>query len=179
MSLNERTGRYVLWINSYDVSQGYHVFESSSPAGPFTERDVPVLAVNAGITPGVNNGDHDLFVDDDGTAYLAYTDWRRGGDIVIEELDRRWLSGTGRYVRVGVTATEAPSLFRRGGRYYLTLSDPNCGYCKTGTSYSTANLRSARGKAAPSRAAGASRRPVVVDGGDVGLAPARTGATTT
>jgi Glycosyl hydrolases family 43 len=172
-SLNERTGRYVLWINSYDGSQGYHAFESSSPAGPFTERDVPVLAVNAGIPPGVNNGDHDLFVDDDGTAYLAYTDWRRGGDIVIEELDRRWLSGTGRYVRVGVTATEAPSLFRRGGRYYLTLSDPNCGYCTTGTSYFTASspLGPWQGRTEPGswRVEGGE---LLVDGGDVGLSRA-------
>jgi hypothetical protein len=36
-------------------------------------------------------------------------------------------------------STEAPALFKRNGVYYLTYSDPNCGYCAgTGTSYRTA-----------------------------------------
>ena len=163
----------MLWINSYDVPQGYHAFESASPSGPFTEVAVPRLAVNGGIPPGVNNGDHDLFADEDGTAYLAYTDWRRGGDIVVEQLDERWTSGTGRFTRLGVTATEAPSLFRRGERYYLTLSDPNCGYCTTGTSYLTADspLGPWRGRAIPDswRIDGGE---LLVDGGGVGLSKA-------
>ena len=170
---NPRTRRYVLWINTYDVPQGYHVFESRSPTGPFVERAVPRMAVNGGIPPGVNNGDHDLFVDDDFTAYLAYTDWRRGGDIVVEELDRRWLSGTGRHVRLGITATEAPSLFERRGRFYLTLSDPNCGYCTTGTSYFTAStpLGPWRGRTEPDRWR-IERGELLVEGGDTGLSRA-------
>ena len=173
VSFNPRTQRYVLWINSYDVGQGYHAFESASPSGPFTEVAVPRMAVNGGIPPGVNNGDHDLFADEDGTAYLAYTDWRRGGDIVVEQLDERWTSGTGRFTRLGVTATEAPSLFRRGDRYYLTLSDPNCGYCTTGTSYLTADspLGPWRGRAIPDSwriEDGA----LLVDGGGIGLSKA-------
>lgn len=95
--------------------------------------------MNDTIPPGVNNGDHDVFVDRDGTAYLAFTDWKVGGEIVVAELDPTYLSGTGRFVRTGTRATEAPSLFRRGDRYYLTYSDPNCGYCITGTSYVTAS----------------------------------------
>ena len=173
VAFNERTGRYVLWINSYDVGVGYHVFEAESPAGPFVEREIPHLAVNDGIPPGVNNGDHDLFVDHDGTAYLVFTDWRRGGDIVVEQLDERWLTGTGRHVRLGITATEAPSLFARDGRYYITLSDPNCGYCTTGTSYFTADapLGPWRGRAEPDawRIEGGE---LLVDGGGVGLSRA-------
>ncbi|WP_052698033.1 family 43 glycosylhydrolase [Luteibacter yeojuensis] len=136
---NARTQRYVLWINSYDVGVGYHVFTARTPTGPFNEVALPRLAVNAGLPPGLNHGDHDVFVDDDGTAYLAYTDWRRKGDIVVEKLDGAYTSGSGAFVRLGLTATEAPSLFRRGGRYYLTFSDPNCGYCATGTSYMRAS----------------------------------------
>lgn len=132
---NPATRKYVLWINSYDVGVGYHVFTSSRPTGPFTEQPIPKLAVNNDIPPGVNNGDHDLFRDTDGTAYLAYTDWRAGGDIVVEKLDPTYRTGTGEHLRLGIRSTEAPSLFRRGGSYYLTLSDPNCGYCTTGTSY--------------------------------------------
>ncbi|WP_156165929.1 family 43 glycosylhydrolase, partial [Luteibacter rhizovicinus] len=127
--------RYVLWINSYDVSVGYHVFTATTPTGPFVEAPLPKLAINREQPPGLNHGDHDVFVDLDGTAYLAYTDWRQKGDIVVEQLDDSYLSGNGRYVRLGLKATEAPSIFRRGSTYYLTFSDPNCGYCTTGTSY--------------------------------------------
>jgi hypothetical protein len=135
---NASTGRYVLWINTYDVGVGFHVFTSASPTGPFTEEPVPALAVNDGIPPGVNNGDHDLFVDGDGTGYLAYTDWRAGGDLVVERLNKAYTSGSGTHTRVGHSKTEAPALFRRGSTYYLMYSDPNCGYCVTGTSYKRA-----------------------------------------
>src|SRR5205823_2003791 len=74
-----------------------------------------------------------------GTGYLAYTDWRSDGDIVVESLSQNYLTGTGQYTRIGQSRTEAPSLFKRGNTYYLTYSDPNCGYCSgTGTSYRTA-----------------------------------------
>lgn len=132
---NARTRRYVLWINSYDVSVGYHVFTAATPTGPFVEAPLPKLAINREQPPGLNHGDHDVFVDRDGKAYLAYTDWRRKGDIVIEQLNEAYLTGTGRYARVGLKSTEAPAIFRRGDTYYLTFSDPNCGYCTTGTSY--------------------------------------------
>ncbi|MFJ8581741.1 family 43 glycosylhydrolase [Micromonospora sp. NPDC093277] len=138
VAFNEAKRKYVLWINSYDIGVGYHVFTADRPAGPFVEQRFPTLAVTAGVPAGLNNGDHDVFVDRDGTAYLAFTDWRRGGDIVVEKLDPEYLTGTGEYVRLGLTGVEAPSMFERGGRYYLTLSDPNCGYCTTGTSYLTA-----------------------------------------
>lgn len=137
---NAKAQEYVLWVNVYDNRTGFRVFTSKNPAGPFTEAAEPALAVNNNApVAGLNNGDHDTFLDEDGTAYLAYTDWRTGGRIVIEKLDATFRTGTGGHVE-GVTpgSTEAPSLFRRGSLYYLTYSDPNCGYCATGTSYRTA-----------------------------------------
>jgi hypothetical protein len=137
---NQTNNQYVLWINAYDNQVGYHVFTSTNPVGPFTETTVPVLAdsTNAPVG-GLNNGDHDLFVDDDGTAYLAYTDWKSGGSILVEQLNSSYTSGTGNYVQVTPGSTEAPSLMKRNGTYYLLYSDPNCGYCSgTGTSYRTA-----------------------------------------
>lgn len=139
---NKKTGLYVLWINVYDNRVGFRVFTSKKPTGPFTEVAVPTLAVNSdSAIAGLNNGDHDTFVDDDGTAYIAYTDWRTTGTIVIEKLNSDYLSGSGLHVK-GVTAgrTEAPSLLKRHGKYYVLYSDPNCGYCSgTGTSYKTAD----------------------------------------
>lgn len=138
---NQKTGLYVLWINVYDNVSGYRVFTSKSPVGPFAEQDQPKLAVNSTApAAGLNNGDHDTFVDDDGTAYLAYTDWRTDGSIVIEKLSDDYLTGTGQVVK-GVTngRTEAPGMFKRNGIYYVVYSDPNCGYCSgTGASYKTA-----------------------------------------
>ncbi|MGZ3874649.1 MAG: family 43 glycosylhydrolase [Mucilaginibacter sp.] len=138
---NQKTRRYVLWINVYDNRVGYRVFTSKKPAGPFTEVKEPTLAVNSDMpAAGLNNGDHDTFVDDDGTAYLAYTDWRTKGSIVIEKLSADYLTGTGVFVKAVTTGeTEAPALFKRKGIYYVVYSDPNCGYCSgTGASYRTA-----------------------------------------
>jgi hypothetical protein len=154
---NAHTGRYVLWFNIYDASTdtNYRVFESRHPTGPFVERPTPAqLAVSTDLAAGEGyNGDENLFVDDDGTAYLVHTDFRRGGDIVVEQLDSRYETGTGRFARLGLFATEAPAMFKHNGRYYITVSDPNCAYCGggaavynpacpvcsgTGTSYMTA-----------------------------------------
>ncbi|MFC4038101.1 family 43 glycosylhydrolase [Dactylosporangium siamense] len=131
---NAATGQYVLWVNGYDNPSGYRVLTSTDPAGPFTEVAEPTLAVQ-GTGAGFNNGDHDLFVDDDGTGYIAYTDIRGAGagshDQIIERLDATYTTGTGAYTRLGSTHTEAPSLFKRGGVYYYVYG-PTCAYC-TGT----------------------------------------------
>ncbi|TWR31121.1 family 43 glycosylhydrolase [Mucilaginibacter pallidiroseus] len=138
---NSKTKKYVLWINVYDNVVGYRVFTSSSPVGPFAEVAEPKLAVNSTMpAAGLNNGDHDTFIDDDGTAYLAYTDWRTEGTIVIEKLSADYLTGTGEHVKAVTNGkTEAPGMFKRNGIYYVVYSDPNCGYCSgTGSSYRTA-----------------------------------------
>ncbi|GIH09433.1 hypothetical protein Rhe02_75000 [Rhizocola hellebori] len=129
---NQSTSKYVLWINGYDNASGYHVFTSDFPTGPFAELAAPTLAVQ-GTGAGFNNGDMDVFVDDDlaKTAYLAYTDIRGGHDQIVEKLNASYTSGTGQYTRLNINSTEAPSLFKRGLIYYH-LSGPNCPYC-TGT----------------------------------------------
>ena len=139
---NQKNNLYVLWINVYDNRVGFRVFTALNPVGPFTEVPVPTLAVNNNAAiAGLNNGDHDTFVDDDNTAYIAYTDWKTGGSIVIEKLNADYTSGTGQYLKsITQGQTEAPSLMKRNGIYYLLYSDPNCGYCSgTGTSYRTAS----------------------------------------
>lgn len=176
-----RTHRYVLWINSYDNSVDYHVFTATRPTGPFTEQAAPTLAINQGAPPtGVNNGDENLFVDQDGTAYLVYSDWIGGGDLVIEQLSPDDLTGTGHYVRLNTRSTEAPSLFRRGSRYYVTYSDPNCGYCAgTGTSYLTASspLGPWTGSGTAPDSWQVADGQLTVTGGDIGLSKAGAGWT--
>jgi hypothetical protein len=129
---NRTTGKYVLWVNTYDIPVDYHVFTADSPVGPFTEVATPTLAINGG-------GDMDLFVDTDGTAYLAHSVASGGYDIAVEKLDASYTSGTGQAVKLGMTHVEAPSMFKRNGIYYLVISDPYCAYCAgTGASYLTA-----------------------------------------
>lgn len=137
---NKKNKLYILWINVYDNQVGYRVFSSISPIGPFKETSEPILAVNSDApVGGLNNGDHDIFVDDDDIAYIAYTDWRSGGAIIVERLNADYTSGAGPHVKITPRQTEAPALMKRNGTYYILYSDPNCGYCAgTGTSYRTA-----------------------------------------
>lgn len=139
VAYNAANDQYVMWLNVYDNVSGYRVFVSDDPIGPFTEIDEPQLALPKGSDGGLNYGDHQIFVDDDGTAYLVATDWLSGGDLVVERLNDDYTSGSGEWSRVGLRATEAPSMFKRGDTYYLTYSDPNRGYMTTGTGYVTAH----------------------------------------
>ncbi len=139
VAYNVENDEYVMWLNVYDNVVGYRVFVSESPIGPFTEIAEPDLASPEGAEGGVNYGDHQIFIDDDGVAYLAYTDWLRGGDIIVERLNEDYRSGSGEWSRVNLRSTEAPTIFKRDGTYYLTYSDPNRGYQTTGTSYVTAD----------------------------------------
>ncbi len=132
VAYNRTTRKYVLWVNTYDIPVDYHVFTADTPVGPFREVATPTLAFNGG-------GDMDLFVDDDGTAYLAHSVTSAGYDIAVEKLDAAYTSGTGQGVRMGMIHVEAPSMFKRDGIYYLVISDPYCAYCAgTGASYLTA-----------------------------------------
>ena len=140
VAYNSATNRYVLWINVYDKPVGYYVLEATSPLGPFVERGTPRLALNMDAQEKrINNGDHNLFVDDDGTGYLIYTDWVKGGDVVIERLTPDFLNGTGEYVRLKSVHSEAPTLFKRNGRYYAMISSPpNDAYAVASTTYYSA-----------------------------------------
>src|SRR5947209_3316496 len=142
------SGYYRLWSNSYDkdangVQHGYHVLSSRSPIGPFTEASdaaghpvLPKLAYNMG-------GDFDLYQDANGAAYIVYS--VTFGDplgnyynykLVVEKLSSHYTTGSGTYTTLDTRHTEAPSMFRRGADYYITMADPYCAYCAgTGTAY--------------------------------------------
>lgn len=126
------TRRYVMWVNDQDAADRFRVYTSRRPTGPFTERPVPDLPDQTHCT-----ADLALFVDDDGTGYLTCSN--AGWHIAVIKLTADYLRAAGPYDVTGVTRVEAPSMFKRDGTYYLTMSDPNCGYCTgTGTSYLTA-----------------------------------------
>ena len=122
-------GPWVMWVNSYDTAAGYHVLVAHSPAGPWDEAAPPVLSMG-GDHPA-SRGDEDVFVDSTGVGWIAYTliENARPVDIVVERLTDDLTSGSGVAVRLGLGEVEAPSLFERDGRFFLTYSDPACPYC--------------------------------------------------
>ena len=132
VTYNARTDKYVMWVNDQSVTDRFRAYTADKPIGPFTEAPIPDLPDDTYCT-----ADLDLFVDDDGTGYLACS--RSNWHIAVIELTDDYLSTTGRFAVTGVTRVEAPAMFKRDGTYYLAMSDPNCGYCTgTGTSYLTA-----------------------------------------
>lgn len=135
-------GVWVMWLNVADnANAGYAVFTAPSPLGPWKEEpDRPRLAVHlGGLLP---YGDHDIRVDANGVGWVAYTVIDSDTslhELVVEKLTPSLTTGTGEFVRLGLSAVEAPALTERNGTWYLAYSDPMCAYCGgTGTSYQTA-----------------------------------------
>lgn len=90
-------------------------------AGMFVARDLP---------GGQMARDMTIFVDDDGRAYHIYSS-EENLTLHIAELDSTFTAHTGRYYRVAPGGhNEAPTIFRRNGRYVMITSgctgwDPN------------------------------------------------------
>ncbi|MGD0557468.1 MAG: family 43 glycosylhydrolase [Streptosporangiaceae bacterium] len=133
------TKKYVLWTNDSSTAApgDFRVYTSDSPTGPFTQQALPTLAYD-------NCGwDFGLFQDPvTGRGYMVDTDCPdsdRG--LVVEQLSPDDLTSDGQYDVIHMTdQVESPAMFYRNGTYYITMSDPTCGYCTaTGTGYLTAS----------------------------------------
>ncbi|MGJ3243688.1 MAG: family 43 glycosylhydrolase [Opitutales bacterium] len=125
------SGRFILWFLFYERFQrpgpektGPNICikgtaTAESPAGPFTPHQYGVPLSCA------LSGDHDLFVDEDGTAYLAHSHHDFSGEkgratIRVERLNPDYLSSSGEHVVLeseGIPC-EAPALFKRNDTYY-------------------------------------------------------------
>jgi hypothetical protein len=131
------TEQYVLWTNDNSSSSDFRVYTASSPTGPFTQQAEPTLAFS-------NCGwDFGLFTDTDGTAYMVDTDCAaaNAAGLIVQQLTANDLTSDGQYTEIPFPGSaEAPSMFKRGSTYYITMSYPTCGYCTgTGTGYLTAS----------------------------------------
>ena len=63
--------------------------------------------------------DMTLFVDDDGTAYQFYAS-ENNATMHVSQLTDDYLKPAGKYARIFIgRSTEAPAVFKRGGKYYL------------------------------------------------------------
>ena len=131
------TSRYVLWTNDSSASGDFRVYTAAGPTGPFTQQAEPKLAFSD------CGWDFGLFTDTDGTAYMVDTDCAaaNAGGLVVQRLTANDLTADGQYTEIPFPGSaEAPSMFKRAGTYYITMSYPTCGYCtSTGTGYLTAS----------------------------------------
>ena len=125
---NANRKKYIAWFNWYPkLWEGqFGVAESDTPQGPYE-----FVTENASV--GLEQpGDHGLFVDDDGVAYLTYTSIKEGHGITVEQLDGSYIASTKRNCGVIARGCEAPTLFKRQGLYYL-LFDSTCCFCPAGS----------------------------------------------
>ena len=130
---NPNTEEYVMWFN-YIVdtfsNSYYGVATSKTAQGPFefVVKNVTTLRYS-------DNGDENLFVDDDGTGYLLYTSIAEGHKISVESLTNDYLGTLGENASsgfVGADFVEAPMMFKRNSVYYVVFGSCCC-YCGTGT----------------------------------------------
>ncbi|HEY3868686.1 MAG TPA: family 43 glycosylhydrolase [Actinocrinis sp.] len=131
------TKQYVLWTNDSSASGDFRVYTAPTPTGPFTQQAEPTLAFS-------NCGwDFGLYTDTDGTAYMVDTDCAaaNASGLIVQQLTANDLTSDGQYTQIPFPGpAEAPSMFKRGSTYYITMSYPTCGYCtSTGTGYLTAS----------------------------------------
>lgn len=122
-----RNGRYYMF---FSVEEHIAVATSDHPAGPFTQEEASVLRPHKSI-------DSHLFVDDDGSAYLYFANFKDGLEIWGARLDddlmsvdtttlTRLLTQSQPWERspkepVGIV-NEGPYVIKRDGQYYMTYS---------------------------------------------------------
>lgn len=130
------SGLYILWVNMVPRNfkpsfwnATYIVATSSTPEGPF---EVKTWKVNTRFD---SPGDFSLFVDDDGSGYVAYDAYFDGHTISVEKLTDDFLNSLGSEANSGFVpphGCEAPALIKRNGWYFLTFGHVCC-FCDTGS----------------------------------------------
>lgn len=118
---NQTTGKYVCWmkIMGRDGSQSETILTADRFLGPYTK-------IRAGLRPlGMDAGDFDLAVDEDGRAYYFFE--RVHSELICAELTGDYTDVTGKYSTHFPRGTppfvrEGISHFVRGGMHYLLTS---------------------------------------------------------
>lgn len=121
-------------------AQGFYLSATSkSPTGPWTiaNRNVTMTQKQPAILC-----DFDLFVDDDGAAYIIYTVWRPQGlphqatHMSVEQLAPDFtssaLKASAVFTGPAASGDEAPVIFRRKGTIYAMFGH-GCCFCATGS----------------------------------------------
>lgn len=123
----DRAGQFYLFYSARARDSEWHdigVARAGSPLGPYQD-----LATIVRARPGEGSlVDPEVFIDDDGVAYLLYSR-ERPRAILAQRLAPDWLSTDGAPVELLTPArrweagvVEAPTLIKRAGRYHLFYS---------------------------------------------------------
>ncbi|MBF8170522.1 family 43 glycosylhydrolase [Streptomyces olivaceus] len=125
----ERNGKYYLYFAANDIQSdaetgGIGVAVADRPEGPYKD------AVGAPLVSRFHNGaqpiDQDVFIDDDGQAYMYYGGWGHA-NVVRLNPDMTSLGtfadGTTYKEITPADYVEGPQMFKRGGKYYLMWSE--------------------------------------------------------
>lgn len=134
----QRNGKYYLYFGANDIQSnsergGIGVAVADRPEGPYVD------AIGAPLIGQFVNGaqpiDQDVFIDDDGQAYMYYGGWRHANVVKLNS-DMTTLGtfpdGSTYKEITPPNYTEGPQMFKRNGRYYLMWSEDGW----TGPNYS-------------------------------------------
>ena len=141
---NAQTGQWVMWFNyiTNTFSQSFYgVATSDKASGPFT-----IVNKNVALRYQ-DNGDENIFVDDDGTGYVIYTTLSAGHAMSIERLSPNMTTSLGASASSGTFGdggVEAPAMLKRNGIYYAVFGACCC-YCGAGSQVSVYTAKAALG----------------------------------
>jgi hypothetical protein len=126
----ERNGRYYLYFAANDIQGddelgGIGVAVADRPEGPYED------ALGHPLIDRFHNGaqpiDQDVFIDDDGQAYMYYGGWGHANVVKLNEdmtsLGRFSDGSTFREITPAPEYVEGSQMFKRNGKYYLMWSE--------------------------------------------------------
>ncbi|MEV1012052.1 family 43 glycosylhydrolase [Streptomyces sp. NPDC049881] len=125
----QRNGRYYLYFAANDIQNnsqlgGIGVAVADRPEGPY--RDAIGRPLIAQFHNGAQPIDQDVFIDDDGQAYMYYGGWSHANVVKLNpDMTSLGTFADGSTYREITPSgyTEGPQMFKRGGRYYLMWSE--------------------------------------------------------
>ena len=141
----QRNGKYYLYFGANDIQSnsdvgGIGVAVASSPAGPYVDAiGKPLIGQYAN---GAQPIDQDVFIDDDGQAYIYYGGHghanvaKLGSDMVSLQ---KFSDGSTFKEITPSGYTEGAQMFKRNGRYYLMWSEGDFNGPDYSVSYAIAN----------------------------------------
>lgn len=125
----ERNGKYYLYFAANDIQNdsqlgGIGVAVADRPEGPYED------AIGRPLISQFHNGaqpiDQDVFIDDDGQAYMYYGGWGHANVVKLNpDMTSLGTFADGSTFK-GITPAdyvEGPQMFKRGGKYYLMWSE--------------------------------------------------------
>jgi hypothetical protein len=125
----ERNGRYYLYFAANDIQNnsqpgGIGVAVADRPQGPY--RDAIGRPLISQFVNGAQPIDQDVFIDDDGQAYMYYGGWGHANVVRLnpDMVSLGQFPDGSTYKEITPSGyVEGAQMFKRGGRYYLMWSE--------------------------------------------------------